>query len=375
MVRMVDRRNLRDVDLLALGVLGDLMDLAGTQRHARAMKDVAREHRADAKREAGNRAYEREHDAAHRDAAEQGRLLRQEVSRQREDWRDLGMHRTHVDADHRARQADRQADERRRKGRDGRRARVRRGEDGLDVRLRAEHADDDGREVREDMAHVAVQQVEGASWQSRGDGGVCKQRMRRHSAGDGHRNPDDDHLEDAADAGTLHAAEEGVGCDSQHEQDRRGQEGDAEDRGDDVDGRQAARHGAEQDADGRDDAREDAAGQAEVLREELRDRLKRRAAQGLGVEKAHDDEADARADGEPPGREAGRRRKLCRTNGRAAADTRARDAARDERHAGRAPADAEALRRVDRARSPDAEAQDDRNRRADDDELKQRNIH
>ena len=38
------------------------------------------------------------------------------------------------------------------------------------------------------------------------------------------------------------------------------------------------------------------------------------------LEEAHDDESDARADGEPPGREAGRRRKLCRTDGRAAAD-------------------------------------------------------
>ena len=39
------------------------------------------------------------------------------------------------------------------------------------------------------------------------------------------------------------------------------------------------------------------------------------------------------------------------------------------------PADAEALCRVDRPRRPDAEAEDDGNRRADDDELKQRNVH
>lgn len=225
------------------------------------------------------------------------------------------------------------------------------------------------------MAHVAVQQVEGPFRQGCRDGRIGKERVRRHDAGDGHRAPDDDHLEDASDAGALHAAEEGVGRDGEYEQHGRGQERDAEDRGDDVDGRQAARHRAEQDADGRDDAREDATGQAEVLREELRDRLERRAAQGSGVEEAHDDESDARADGEPPGRQSDCRGELRRADCRTAADTRARDAARDERHAGRAPADTESLRRVDRPRRPDAEAEDDGNRRADDDELKQRNIH
>ena len=247
---MVGCRDFRDVDDLVLRIFGELVDLARAQRHASAVEDVAREHRADAERQAGNRADQGEHDAAHGDAAEQGCLLRQEVRRQREDRHDLRMRRAHVDADHRAGQSDRQADERCRKGRDGCRARIRGREDGLDVRLRAEHADDDGREVREDVAHVAVQQVEGPLRQGCRDGRIGKERMRGHDAGDGHRDPDDDHLEDAADTGTLHAAEKGIGCDGQDEQDRRGQKRDAEDRGDDVDGRQAACHRAEQDADG-----------------------------------------------------------------------------------------------------------------------------
>ena len=250
MVRMVDRRDLGDVNRLARGVFGELVDLARAQRHAGAVEDVAREHRADAERESGNRADEREHDAAHGDAAEKCGLLGQEVDGQREDWHDLRMRRAHVDADHRTGQSDWQADERCRKGRDRCRARIRGREDGLNVRLRAEHADDDGREVREDVAHVAVQQVEGPFRQGCRDGRIGKERMRGHDAGDGHRDPDDDHLEDAADTGTLHAAEKGIGCDGQDEQDRRGQKRDAEDRGDDVDGRQAACHRAEQDADG-----------------------------------------------------------------------------------------------------------------------------
>ena len=342
-----------------------------TLRHIQHLaEDIAREHRADAEREPRRRADEREHDAAHRNAAEHDRLIGEQECRQREDGRHLGMRRMHVHADHRAGQADGQRDERSDECADRRRLRRRRGEDGLDVCLRADHADDDRDEVRQRHLHAAGEEVEpGVGGQRLMDLRLEEHRIAGCAARNQHAHPDDDHLEDAADARTLHAAEERIAGDKR-EQDARGRpERDGEDGRDDIDAWQAARDRAEKDAERGNDTREDAACPAVILHEILRDRLKRRAAQWARIKDAHDDEREPDADREPPGGQPDGRGELRRADRRAAADARAGNAAGDERHTGTASAETEALRRMDGTRRVNAAAEDNGDRRRNDDEL------
>ena len=104
-------------------------------------ENIPGEHGADAQGESGNRADDREDDAAECDTAKPYRLVLQQIDGQDQDRLQVWLHGVHVHTDGCAGQAYRNYDERGYKGTNRGCTRIRGREDGLDVGLRAEHAD------------------------------------------------------------------------------------------------------------------------------------------------------------------------------------------------------------------------------------------
>ena len=179
--------------------------------------------------------------------------MRKKVGGQCEDGRDVGCGGVHVDADERARQPDGDDDERGGKCADGRRARVGGGEDGLDVGLRGDDSDDEREESCGDALGAGVSEAPCAGRERRVRC-ECRKSVPGGDACEAKTQPQDDHLQDAADACAFYAAEEDIAGDERDEGECRRAVADAEDCGDEMESRQRARDGAEEDADGRNEA-------------------------------------------------------------------------------------------------------------------------